>query len=156
MAINPTLKMASIAVGAGGVVTGGAIGIYNHINKPAEGVKESIDSSTKTPLDTPPSPTKVNKQSIASLFEGSKKELLEASKDAEKWNQNWTSFKSKYNKNNIATSSWKFDHNWDTTPDNTAPEAFKQKCLANSKTEVENKNNELFKEVEQYCTKDKG
>ncbi|OAL10667.1 hypothetical protein A6V39_01185 [Candidatus Mycoplasma haematobovis] len=154
MAVSPTLKIASIAVGAGGIVTGGAVGIHNYLSKSnEEGKKE--DSATLLPeKDEKQTITPVQKSIAQSLPEN--KVLLVAEESNDQWNTNWGTFKTAYSQNHASDPLWTFS-NWDELQrenENVAPQAFKDRCKTNGGKSREN-NDKLFGEIQKYCTKDK-
>ncbi|OAL10669.1 hypothetical protein A6V39_01195 [Candidatus Mycoplasma haematobovis] len=146
MAINPTLKLASIAIGAGGVVTGGAIGIYNHINKPAEGVKEHIEPSSKAPVDA-----SVVKKAVSEWLKGTNLELLsETDNKDQAWTPKWELFKREHTTD--PTGDWKIE-NWTTVKENdTGFDKFKGLCLTHGQKEIE-ETNPILEKIKKYCTK---
>lgn len=86
---------------------------------------------------------------ISSLLEKNGKELIKEGEN-EVWKQKWDAFKAKYKE---IKTRWEItDLN---TEETTTPKSFKNKCVENSNKKVKNKDDLLYKEVEEYCSKAK-
>lgn len=94
---------------------------------------------------------------ISAFLAENKKILLSETNDpeGEQWNKNWEEFKKIYTENNVPKGNWEISGIWSTIfKEQTANKDFKNKCTINIEKKVKNTNNDLYKEVEKYCTKD--
>ncbi|OAL10668.1 hypothetical protein A6V39_01190 [Candidatus Mycoplasma haematobovis] len=136
---NSISKIALAGLG----VTGIAGGVGASIHYSSQSKKETIDNTTK--------------HSIISLLSSEGRQLLTKGQNTEKWKSLWTSFKEKYKTDpvTIPVAPWNFE-NWDSLKnEENAPNDFQDKCINNSKGDVESVNDELYQTIKTYCTAEK-
>ncbi|OAL10663.1 hypothetical protein A6V39_01165 [Candidatus Mycoplasma haematobovis] len=144
-----SLKIASIVLGTGGVVTGLGVGIHQ-MSKPAK----AIENKETTPLTAVP-PKDPESKLITDLLKEDNLELIQNGDDeATIWKPKWKAFKAKYE---TIKARWEIS-NWDeiSGQEDSTPQAFKTKCNEiGTKQKVNDKQAEIYKEISLYCTKKK-